>query len=384
MKKTLLLSLIIAMGLPGYEQTNRTALTDNPLKTWLDSAVQAAATIYLQDSNTNGISLGICWKDKDYTYNYGEAMRGSGQLPTANHYYNLGSVAKTFVALMLSEAVAQGKAKLTDDIRKYLPGSYPNLAYDGQPIRLVDLANHTSALPQQFHRFPQAVMDSLGKLGSAAQINYFNHYNQDSLLKDLHTLKPDTIPGTRFQYNGNAMMLLMLLMERVYHQPFEAIVTNYLQHQLGMYHTKTILSNTEIKQMAQGYNQSNQPQHYRNYTGFTGGPSMNSTINDMLKYLRANMEEKDEAIRLSHVPTYSEKDGFTMGLGWMMDSDENGDRFLFHDGHTGTGFNTRCIFYPELQLGIVVIVNDITDQGKVTEMEKTIRQAIREHERSGK
>jgi CubicO group peptidase (beta-lactamase class C family) len=382
MKRAFFLFLVITIALHSYEQATRTTLTDNRLKTWLDSAVQKAATSYLQDTNTNGISLGICLKDQDYTYNFGEVVRGSGRLPTADHYYNLGSVAKTFVALTLAEAVAERKAKLTDDIRKYLPGSYPNLEYDGHPVRLVDLANHTSGLPQQFRAFPQAVMDSLGKLGSAAQINYFNYYNQDSLLKDLHTLKPDTIPGTSFRYNGNAMMLLMLLVERIYHRPFEAIVTNYLQYHLGMYHTKTMLSDAEIKQMAQGYNQSNQPQHYSNYRGFTGGPSMNSTIHDMLKYLGANMADKDKAIQLSHVPTYAEKDGFAMGLGWMMDRDEDGYRFIFHDGHTGTGFNTRCIVYPELQLGIIIIVNDITDQGKVTEMGKKIKQAIREHESS--
>ena len=40
-----------------------------------------------------------------------------------------------------------GKISLTADIRRYLPGQYPNLVYQGQPIRVADLVNLTSGLP---------------------------------------------------------------------------------------------------------------------------------------------------------------------------------------------------------------------------------------------
>jgi hypothetical protein len=46
------------------------------MKTFIDSAVNKAATIYLQDSNTNGISIGVYFKGLKYTYNYGEFKRG--------------------------------------------------------------------------------------------------------------------------------------------------------------------------------------------------------------------------------------------------------------------------------------------------------------------
>ena len=37
---------------------------------------------------------------------------------------------------------------------------------------------------------------------------------------------------------------------------------------------------------------------------------MNSTINDMLKYIQANLSEKDKAIRLTHQLTYGKEKGF--------------------------------------------------------------------------
>lgn len=354
---------------------NGKSLTDNQLKTFIDSAVQKAAAAYMQDSNANGISIGIYYKGTKYTYNYGEVKKGSGKLPTAETFYNLGSVAKTFVTTMLAEAIVERKANLADDIRKYLPSGYPNLQYQGHPIRLVDLANHTSALPNQFHIFPQAILDSIGKLDRASQTNYFNGYNEDSLLADLHHIKPDTISGFKYQYNGNAMLLLQLLVERIYHQPYEQVVTHYLQHNLGMYHTKTLLTDDEIKQLAQGYDDHNVPQRYINYKGFTGGPSMNSTIDDMLIYLQANINEKDDAIKLTHRITWRNENGFAIGLGWMMDTSD-GEKYIFHDGHTGIGFNTHCIFYPKQKMGFIIIVNDNISQDNVSRMGDVIKAAL--------
>lgn len=376
MKAVVIGAFIVFFGLSLFAQTEKHIATDNPQKTLVDVAVQQAAAAYLQDSNANGIAIGLYIKGKKYTYNYGETTRGSGQLPTANTIYNLGSVAKTFVTTMLAKAVIDKRVKLTDDIRKYLPNNYPNLAYKGHPIRFIDLANHTSGLPRQFHQFPASTLDSLKQVGRKGEINYYNGYTQQSLLADLHKLQPDTIPGYRFEYNGNGMMLLILLLERIYHKPYEKIVSQYLGKHLKMYNTKTVLTDNDMKRLAQGYNTKNEPQEYVNYTGFTGGPSMNSTINDMLKYLGANIEEKDKALKLTHQLTWGDKHDFAMGLGWMIGSDENGEQFIFHDGHTGVGFNTHCIFYPKEQLGFIIIVNDLTSQDKVTELEKRIKQAI--------
>ena len=359
-------------------QLNKSLLTDNKMKTFVDSAIQKAATSYMQDSNANGISIGVYYKGAKYTYNYGEIKKSSSKLPTAETFYNLGSVAKTFITTILAEAVVEHKAKLTDDIRKYLPSKYLTLQYKGHPIRLVDLANHTSALPSQFHTFPQAILDSINKLDRASQGNYFNGYNQDSLLADLHNIKPDTIPGFKYQYNGNAMLLLELLVERIFHQPYEHIVTHYLHNNLRMYHTKTMLTEDEIKQLAQGYDNHNMPQRYINYKGFTGGPSMNSTIDDMLIYIQANIAEKDKAIKLTHQLTWGNKNGFALGLGWMMDN-YNGERYVFHDGHTGIGFNTHCIFYPKQNVGFIIIVNDNISQDKVSGLEDAIKAELDKH-----
>ncbi|HEY4876667.1 MAG TPA: serine hydrolase domain-containing protein [Puia sp.] len=363
--------LLLLFSVAVKAQSVKPLLTDNKLQTKIDSAVQKAAVIYMQDSNANGISIGIYRNGKKYIYNYGEVKKGTGILPSADNFYNLGSVAKTFVATMLAEAVIEHKVQLDDDIRRYLPSKYPNLEYEGQPIRLVNLANHTSGISKSLHNFPKAVSDSLKKLPLVEQINFYSRFNQDSLLEDLHHIKLDTIPGTKYHYNGSTMMLLILLLERIYHEPYEQIVTSYLQTHLNMYDTKTIISAEEIKRFAQGYDNKNQPQPYFNFKGFADAPSMNSTINDMLKYIEANLSEKDKAIKLTHQLTWGKKDGFGLGLAWMIDTD-NGVKYIYHSGSTRIGFNTLCLFYPGKDYGVIIIVNDNISEQKVGDIENKI------------
>ena len=352
-------------------QTSSSILTDNKLKTKLDTAVDFAARIYLQGNNTKGISIGVYYKAQNYTYNYGK-----DQLATADKYYNIGSVAKTFATTILAQAVIDKKISLTDDIRKFLPGAYPNLQYKGQPVRFVDLANHTSGLPTTLRKFSPSVQDSLKKMTMAQQVHFFSLYNQDSLLSDLHFATLDTLPGSKFKYNNTAMKLLEVLLERIYKKPYDEIVTTYLRTHLKMNHTKPFLTAAEIKNAVQGHNGNGVPQQFFNLEGCYFGPTMNSTINDMLRYIKANITNNEKAINLTHQLTYGTEKAFGTGLGWMMDNDSAGKRYIYHDGNTTLGYNTFCVFYPGDGSGLIIIANDTTSQENVGQVENNIKKML--------
>src|SRR5580704_12905975 len=120
--------------------------TDNPLKSVIDSNINTVATRFMIINSTPGMSIGIFDNDKTYMYNYGTVEQGKNKLPTNRTIYDLGSITKSFTGILLAQAVIDKKVSLTDDIRKWLFGDYPNLAYEGHPIRLVDLADYTSGL----------------------------------------------------------------------------------------------------------------------------------------------------------------------------------------------------------------------------------------------
>ncbi|TGD80768.1 serine hydrolase domain-containing protein [Hymenobacter wooponensis] len=348
------------------------ALTDNRLQTSLDAAVHRAATLYMQHPDVAGLSIGIYQQGKLAFYNYGEVEKGSGQLPTANTFYDMGSVAKTFVGTLLAQAVLDKKLKLNDDIRQYLPGQYPNLAYEGQPIRVVDLANHTSGMPAVPRVYCTAKKERLDALNLVERTAYYNQYSADSLLHDMHAFQLATLPGTTYRYNGTAMLVLQLILERVYQQPYEQLVTKYVQKRFGMADTKRVLSATEHQRYATGYDSRQQPQQHPNYTGYWGGPNLSSTAADLLKYAAANLKEQQAAVRLAHQRTSSPESAVGMGLGWMLDTDSNGQQRIYHNGRS-IGFNTRFVLYPEQDLSIVLLVNENISQSRLTEMEQVLK-----------
>jgi hypothetical protein len=124
------------------------ANTNNPLKTPLDRAVDSVAREYFRDPNSTALSIGIIKDGKRHVYHYGEIKKGTNVLPGNTTVYEIGSITKTFTATLLAHAVLENKVSLPDDIRKYLPGAYPNLSFNGIPVTLQDLANHTSGLPE--------------------------------------------------------------------------------------------------------------------------------------------------------------------------------------------------------------------------------------------
>ena len=347
--------------------------TDNPLKTSTDILANKYASYYMADSNAVGLSMGVFKDGKVYIYNYGEVKKGTNVLPTSNSFYELGSISKTFIATLLAQATIDKKVNLTDDIRKYLPGKYSNLEYEGQPIRLVHLTNHTSGLPESPRNFP---WDSIGKLNQSNQFKYFEKYTKDSLFKDLHSLKLNAIPGTKYNYNGNAYHVLIAILERVYNSTYEQILTNYFKNKFQMIDTKNNLSPTELRRFVQGYNNEGQEMsHFNNPKTMTGGPGLNSTVSDMMKYMRENLANRNNALKLTHQLTWGKQDGFALGLGWMMNSKCNGDRYFYHSGRS-RGCNSICSFYPDKNMGFVILVNETVNQGRLFVLEGLLAREI--------
>ena len=92
--------------------------------------------------------------------------------------------------------MVEKRVSLDDDIRKYLEESYPNLEYQGKPIRLVNIMNWTSELPNNIPDFSNLV----GKVAPDSlplRIVAMNeHYTKQDFLRDLHQVKLDTPPGS--------------------------------------------------------------------------------------------------------------------------------------------------------------------------------------------
>ncbi|GAB4051118.1 serine hydrolase domain-containing protein [Spirosoma litoris] len=352
------------------------ASTDNPLKNSVDTIVEQAAQQFMTAPEAVGLSVGILKDGKTYVYNYGTVDKGKQQLPTAQTIYPIASISKTFTGALLAQAVVEKRVKLGDDIRKYLTGSYPNLEYNGQPIRLFHLLNHRSGLPFLLPDVPDAFANTAIP-SSAIATELLQHYTRADFYDDLHKVKLDAMPGNMFKYSNAGAQLLGYILERVYNQSFEELVRLKLTQPLGMSDTKIELTPAEEADFAKGYN-CDGLQMPPVPDQLQGAGSLKSTVADMLNYIQWNVTEETEAAKLTHRPTWGDVDRYSSGLNWQM-LKASGYRAIWQDGNI-PGYSSLCVNYPELKMGVVILSNecDRKTASRITTLVNQITKAMDE------
>lgn len=365
----ILLAQVISLG----AQTARTppparAVTSKDV----DAVVERAARKFMSDPHAVGLSVGVLKDGKTYTYNYGEVEKGKGRLPTPHTLYEIGSVTKTFTGVLLAQAAVEGKLKLDDDVRKYLDGDYPNLEFEGRPVRLVHLINHTSRLPFVLPDRPELFKDpnpfELPKILTEIE----RRYTRDDFYRDLHGVRLDKAPGSEFKYSNAAAQLLGFILERVYRMPYGRLVAVKITKPLKMRETMLTPSASELKRLAQGhYEDGSVALPVTPQSQAAGG--LRSTVSDLLKYVGFHLNEADEVVKLSHRPTWGEIKYYASGLNWQMNMTQGGRRRIWQSGGT-FGFASHCAVFPELGLGIVLLSNesDRDSQGRLDTLAKEI------------
>ena len=380
MTKNLLIILFFLHPSLGQTQTVKQAIpTDNKLKSQIGTVVQKAAMPFIGDTSKVGLSIGIYKNGKVYSYNYGTTQRENPKLPTNKTVYEIGSISKTFTGTLLAQAVKDKKVKIDDDIRKYLDGSYPNLEYQGKPIKLSHLVSHISGLPfflpDNPNLFQNANFDTLPFTISKIQQNY----SKQKFFDDLHTVKLDTIPGYNFHYSNAGAQLLKFILEKVYNMPYDKLLNEYITKPLKMKNTNSLFSKNDLGILSKGYNDKGKLMPYNPQILDAAG-GIFSTTSDMLQYLKFHLNEKNEVVALSHKVTSGNINDFAIGLNWQEQITSKKHKKIWQSGGT-FGFSSYCVIYPELKIGIVLLTNesDPTAQGGLEEIADKIFETLSKH-----
>jgi CubicO group peptidase (beta-lactamase class C family) len=300
---------------------------------------------YLAAEKGVGLSIGVLYDGRSYFYDFGAAAKG-GPAPTRSTGYEIGSISKTIGGLLLARAVVAGKASLDDDVRKYLDGAYPNLAFEGAPVRLLHLANMTSALPDNLPDL-SALDPDPGHLKRAAALAA---YGKGRFLEDLRGLAPSAKPGENVAHSNVAAELLIYILERIYGAPYDAILKREIEGPLGF---ATGAGATGYE--AGGIAAAALPRDKFGYRYSTA---------DMLLYAALQLDEADPAVALSHKGSWFTLDRKTyVGLTWIVSELPGGGRQLRYSGGTW-GFASVMLLYPERKLGIVLLANNASDTGQ--------------------
>ncbi|WP_230687619.1 serine hydrolase domain-containing protein [Hymenobacter ruricola] len=319
----------------------------------VDATIQQLGAAFVQLPAHAGLSIGIVRNGQTRLYHFGTTRRGTQQLPTAQTVYEIGSLSKTFASLLLAQAVVEKRVRLTDDVRQYLDGDYPNLTYQGKPIQLLHLANTTAGLPNNFPgpaAFaglpPDSIIPVSARLGA--------RYTRQQFFQDLRRTTLSQPPGQTPAHSNVAGQLLGYVLENIYHQSYAELLKTRLEQPLGM-HAGAGPVASELA--ATGYDDQGRaaPLLSAMPTLLAAGGLRYSPA-DLLRYVAYQLDEKQPAVALSHRATWGTA-AQGVALNWLVSQTLDSHRRLRHSGGT-FGCASYCDLYPEQRTGLVLLANE--------------------------
>lgn len=348
------------------------SLTDDDIKTILRDRIDVAM-------RGVGIAVGIVDRNGTRVISHGAPRANIKEMVDGDSIFEIGSITKTFTAILLADMVARGEVKLDDPISKYLPKSVKTPIVDGKEITLEQLSRHTSGLP----RLPTNM-----KPKDAS--NPYADYTVEQMYAFLNDYKTSLPFGKRSEYSNLGVGLLGHILTLRAGMSFEALVHERITKPLDMSSTGITITPAMLKRMTTGHNKRLLVSHWDLPT-LAGAGALRSTTNDMLKYLAANMGLSSglDARLLAAMQTTQVKPSVdsadttpntmgVIGLGWFL-TQPQGMKVVAHGGGTG-GYLTYAAFDPVAKRGVVVLSNSTTDVGDIALHLLDTRNALKSYE----
>ena len=259
----------------------------------------------------------------------------------------IASTSKQFTAMAVLLLEAEGKIRLDDDIRRYVP----ELPVFGRPISIRHLLNHTSGLRDTWNLF-----DMAGWRMSDVE-------TQTDLLWLLHRQEGLNYPtGTEFLYNNTGYALLALLVERVSGITFRRFVTERVFDPLDMAHSDV---KEEVGQVVNGLSTGywgHDPASLREARppfSFAGPTGVVTTVRDLARWdanfyaprvgTRALLDSMTTPQRLN--------DGTIIGYGMGLFIGTHRDHRMISHAGSDPGYKADFIRFPDDSLSVVVLCN---------------------------
>jgi CubicO group peptidase (beta-lactamase class C family) len=307
---------------------------------------------YRTQDNFNGSVL-IAKKGKiDYLTYIGLANREDSINYSHKSRFHIFSATKTFTAALIMQLCEQGKIQLDSSIATYYP-EYKGEAAHKATIR--DLLTYSSGRDdKEMREIAEAYNSTIWPLDS-----FITRYCSERLVRQ---------PGTRFAYNNGDFILLGKIIERLYGQPFQAVLRQKILTPLGMRNTDYLHHEDVIAHLDQGYfNSGSNPVTFSRPTNFYidnyfSAGAMYSTPQDMLLFDQALFHYsllKKETVELMLTPYKSLGD---VALGFWVYPKQIGEGTYVVAERQGYGYghHTNWVHLLEEDITLIIMSNSNT------------------------
>ena len=329
-----------------------------PPKSASDTALREMGRDWITKNDGIGLSIGIYNRGQRQFYNFGTTQLDGDHAPTKDTVYEIGSISKTMTAQLLARAVVEGRVRLADEAERYLGEPYPNLAKDGEKVRLVHLANMTSQLQDVIPDLTQVRQSGAEPL-AAAKMRVLAAYTRKLFLHQLHGLAPRNAPGSDPSHSNVASMVLGAALENIYGEPFADIVAHEIEKPLKM-HSGT---SPDAKLLARGYTPNNEPLPAFDAEMSYSSASLRYSADDLLRYATWQLVERDASVKLAHQATWKAPGGQqSVALQWVALESSRGRRL--HCSGSTFGFAATVDLFPDAGVALVLLSNKAAEDAQ--------------------
>tara|TARA_Y100001973_G_C5203342_1_gene339512 strand:+ start:386 stop:1192 length:807 start_codon:yes stop_codon:yes gene_type:complete len=230
----------------------------------------------LSSTEMTALSVVLVTEGNVRTYHYGEFADGSK--PSDDTIYDVGSITKTHVGIVLAQAVSDGLIGLDIPISQYLSTINSDaLTFQDTEITVRHLATHTSGLPTD-------LSCANANLTPNERFMCFNNHDDEDLFKVLNEYKLQERPGSKYQYSNSGIRIIGLILEDLYDTTIEQLLHDVVFKSTGQIETYTYLTENERVRWRRGVHESGLPTpDASGYFNAAGG--LKSTARDMGKYI---------------------------------------------------------------------------------------------------
>lgn len=268
---------------------------------------------------------------------------------TDNKVFNIGSLTKTFTAVLVMQDIEKGNLSLQDSLSTFFPKELCSNDNVNLNITIEHLLRHRSGLKE-------IIVDSLF---NQAYQNPFFDYNYSFLFNKIP--KSDIKAGEKYQYSNTNYILLGYILELVNDKPYSEILREQIFEPCKMtnsyaYYSKNL--NNVAHPMYKGEDLSDIGffKFYQSYA-FSAG-AISSNTDDLLNFFTALYNSKlTSKASLQKMMTFG-KEGYGLGLEQFK---VNNETYIGHGGDN-LSFKIRNFYNPTNQNILILISNQYKDE----------------------
>jgi len=274
------------------------------------------------------------------------------QVDSTNLIYEIGSITKTMVGLLLAAGEQNKLWSRSDRLSDFVP-EWSSSTFAGQTT-LLDLVTHTSGLPDVPENFKAAIAD---------RMNPYANYDDARLIEAVLSEEPKKMK--RHRYSNYGFGLLGWLLSRRLGKSLNEALVEHVFNPLGMTDSVTGASRQSSGHLVPVFNHKGKPTPHWDFLDSLGGAgAVRSTMNDMLHYVEGLLGGHDEQPTHSAIETCLQEHyaimqgrGIGVGFGWMRFKEKDGTITHWHNGGT-YGSSSFITFNREKQSGLVILSNN--------------------------